>query len=371
MAPDSLILSMHISPLFYIRDHLTMDRKVFQSPDVSCIISLSGFSYPTDREKEKNMFDVIALGELLIDFAPKSVSETGYPVLAANPGGAPGNFLAALSKYGCSTAMIGKVGDDTFGRLLIGTLKGAGIETRGIHTDPDVFTTLAFVSLDASGNRDFSFARKPGADTCLKPEEVDESLFSGSKVFHFGTLSLTDEPATSATRRGIELARKNGLLISLDPNLRKPLWKCEEDAKAAIEWSLRQADIVKISDEEIAWLWGLTPEEGARKLLSEYGVSLVYATLGPKGCHASTASCAVTVPSPSGIRVVDTTGAGDIFGGSAMSRLVRSGKAPAELTEEDLRKIVRFACTAASLSTQTHGGITSVPEEADVENYPG
>ena len=115
------------------------------------------------------MFDVIALGELLIDFAPKSVSENGYPVLAANPGGAPGNFLAALSKYGCSTAMIGKVGGDTFGRLLIGTLKEAGIETRGIHTDPDVFTTLAFVSLDASGNRDFSFARKPGADTCLKP----------------------------------------------------------------------------------------------------------------------------------------------------------------------------------------------------------
>ena len=313
------------------------------------------------------MYDVIALGELLIDFAPQSTTEMGYPVLAANPGGAPGNFLAALAKYGCRTAMIGKVGDDTFGRLLIQTVKEAGIDTAGIVTDPDVFTTLAFVSLDASGNRDFSFARKPGADTCLTPGEVDESLIAGTRVFHFGTLSLTDEPAASATRRAVELAKARGLLVSLDPNLRKPLWKREEDAKAAIEWSLRQADIVKISDEEIAWLWGLSPEEGAQKVLNEYGVSLVYATLGPKGCHAATKNCTVTVASPSGIRVVDTTGAGDIFGGSAMSRFLQCGKTPAELTAEDLRNIVRFACTAASLSTQKHGGITSVPDREAVE----
>lgn len=308
------------------------------------------------------MYDVIALGELLIDFAPQSTTDMGYPVLAANPGGAPGNFLAALARYGCKTAMIGKVGDDTFGKLLIRTAKGAGIDTAGIVIDPDVFTTLAFVSLDASGNRDFSFARKPGADTCLRPEEINESLFAGARVFHFGTLSLTDEPAASATRRAIELAKSNGLLVSLDPNLRKPLWKKEEDAKATIEWSLRQADIVKISDEEIAWLWGLSPEEGAQKVLNEYGVSLVYATLGPKGCHAATKNLTVTVPGPSGIHVVDTTGAGDIFGGSAMSRFIRCGKSPSELTEEDLRQIVRFACTAASLSTQKHGGITSVPD---------
>ena len=313
------------------------------------------------------MYDVIALGELLIDFAPKSVDEAGYPTLAANPGGAPGNFLAALNKYGCKTAMIGKVGDDMFGRLLLNTLRSAGIETRGIVIDPDVFTTLAFVSLDASGNRDFSFARKPGADTCLKPEEIDESLFADAKVFHFGTLSLTDEPAASATRKAIGTAKANGLLISLDPNLRKPLWKREEDAKAAIEWSLRQADIVKISDEEIDWLWGLSPEEGAQRLLNEYGVSLVYATKGPKGCHAATRNTRVTVPSPSGIHVVDTTGAGDIFGGSAMSRFLKTKKAPADLTAEELSDIVRFACTAASLSTQKHGGIGSVPEEKDVE----
>ena len=311
-------------------------------------------------------YDVIALGELLIDFAPVSKSESGYPVLAAQPGGAPGNFLAALNKYGCRTGMIGKVGEDMFGRLLLGTLRSAGIDTRGILTDAGVFTTMAFVSLDESGNRDFSFARKPGADTCLKPEEVDAELLRDTKVFHFGTLSLTDEPAAAATRKAIETAKAAGALISLDPNLRKPLWKTEADAKAAIEWSLRQADIVKISDEGIQFLWGLSPEEGARKLIREYGVSLVYATLGPKGCYAATANQEVTVESPRGIHVVDTTGAGDIFGGSAMSQFLRIGKEPASLTKEELSQIVRFACTAASLSTQKHGGITSVPEEADV-----
>jgi len=312
-------------------------------------------------------YDVVALGELLIDFAPVSRSETGYPVLAAQPGGAPGNFLAALNKFGLRTAMIGKVGDDIFGRLLLGTLQAAGIDTSGVLADPSVFTTMAFVSLDESGNRDFSFARKPGADTCLRPEEVNETLLRSTKVFHFGTLSLTDEPAAAATRKAIETAKASGALISLDPNLRKPLWKSEEDAKSAIEWSLHQADIVKISDEEIDFLWGLSPEEGAQKLIREYGVSLVYATLGPKGCHAVTASQAVTVSSPSGIHVVDTTGAGDIFGGSAMSQFLRTGKAPKDLTEEELRRIVCFACTAASLSTQKHGGIASVPEETDVQ----
>lgn len=308
------------------------------------------------------MYDVIALGELLIDFAPQSTNEAGYPVLSANPGGAPGNFLAALSKYGCKTAMIGKVGEDTFGKLLVQTMKNAGIDTSGIIMDPGVFTTLAFISLDASGNRDFSFARKPGADTCLKPEEINEFLFSDAKVFHFGTLSLTDEPAASATRRAVELAKKHSLLISVDPNLRKPLWKSEEDAKTAIEWSLRQADIVKISDEEIDWLWGLSPEQGAWKLLTEYNVSLVYATLGPKGCYAATRRQSVNIQSPSGIHVVDTTGAGDIFGGSAMSQFIQCGKSPSELSEEELKKIVQFACTTASLSTQKHGGITSVPD---------
>ena len=308
------------------------------------------------------MIDVTALGELLIDFAPKTVDEAGYPTLAANPGGAPGNFLAALNKYGCSTAMIGKVGEDMFGRLLIGTLKAAGIETRGIVVDPTQFTTLAFVSLDENGNRDFSFCRKPGADTCLTAAEMDLSLIRDCRVFHFGTLSLTNDPSREATRQAIAYAREQGKLISLDPNLRMPLWPNAESARAAIEWSLRQADIVKISDEEIEFLWGMTPAAGAQKLLNEYGVSLVYATLGPKGCHVANRKGSATVESPKGIHVVDTTGAGDIFGGSAMSRFLSYDKQPDELTVEEMKEIVAFACTAASLSTQKHGGISSVPE---------
>lgn len=313
------------------------------------------------------MYDAVALGELLIDFAPHSVNEAGYPVLSANPGGAPGNFLAALNKYGCTTAMLGKVGEDRFGRLLLGTLRQAGIDVSGVIADPHQFTTLAFVSLDETGNRDFSFARKPGADTCLTPAEVEAhaSLLREAGVFHFGTLSLTNEPTASATRRALEIAKEAGCLISLDPNLRLPLWKNEAAAKNAIEWSLHQADIVKISDEEIDFLWGLSPEDGAQKLLDEYGVSLVYATLGPKGCHVANRRNSATVSGPAVIRVVDTTGAGDIFGGSAMSRFLKCGKAPEDLTAEELTQITRFACTAASLSTQRHGGIASVPEEEE------
>ena len=306
--------------------------------------------------------DVVALGELLIDFAPVSTNAAGYPTLAAQPGGAPGNFLTALQIYGCTTALIGKVGADRFGDLLKATLAEKGIETRGIVSDPAVFTTLAFVTLDATGNREFSFARKPGADTCLRAGEVDLALIDEAKVFHFGTLSLTDEPARAATQKAVAYAKEKGRLISFDPNLRKPLWPSETAAKEQIEWGLHQADIVKISDEEIAFLWGLSPEEGAQKLLKEYGVQLVYATLGPRGCRFANRQGSGEVASPAGIHVVDTTGAGDIFGGSAMSQFLKTGKAPADLTVEEMRAITRFACCAASLSTQTHGGIDSVPE---------
>ena len=312
------------------------------------------------------MKDVVALGELLIDFAPVSTDDAGYPTLKAQPGGAPGNFLAALQKYGCSTALLGKVGDDTFGHLLKGTLDKLGIDTRGILVDPAVFTTLAFVTLDATGNRSFSFARKPGADTCLRPEEVDTALLDEGKVFHFGTLSLTNEPARSATRTAVAYAKEHGKLISFDPNLRKPLWPNDDAAKEQIEWGLHQADIVKISDEEIEFLWGISPEEGAQKLLKEYGVRLVYATLGPKGCHFANRQGCGEVPSPTGLHVIDTTGAGDIFGGSAMSQFLRLNKAPEDLTVEEMRTVTRFACCAASLSIQTHGGITSVVPEEEV-----
>ena len=307
------------------------------------------------------MIDVVALGELLIDFASRSADENGYPTMQALPGGAPANFLAALTKYGKSTAFLGKVGDDTFGHLLVGTVKDAGIETRGIVIDPTVFTTLAFVTFDDAGDRSFSFARKPGADTRLTWEEVDKSLIEEAKVFHFGTLSLTDDPVRTTTQRCVAYAKAHGKLITCDPNLRKPLWRSEEEAREQILWSLQQADVVKISDDEVDFLWSCTPEEGADKLLQEYGVSLAMVTLGPKGCLLKTSNAVCQVSGPK-VSPVDTTGAGDIFGGSAVYRLLERNKPIAKLTAEDLRFIGAFASTAASLSTEASGGIPSIPE---------
>ena len=311
------------------------------------------------------MYDVIALGELLIDFASKSVDAAGYPTMAANPGGAPGNFLAALNAYGAKTGFLGKVGDDAFGHLLLGTLTQAGIETKGIVVDPDVFTTLAFVTFDDKGDRSFSFARKPGADTQLRWEEVDKTMIDEAKVFHFGTLSLTGEPARTTTQKAVAYAKEQGKLITYDPNLRKPLWKTEEEAKEQILWGLYQADVVKISDEEVEFLWNCTPEEGADKLLNEYGVSLAMVTLGPKGCYLKTANAVCVAPGPK-VSPIDTTGAGDIFGGSAVSRLLELNKPVAELTAEDLAYIGYFATTAASLSTEFVGGIPSIQDKAVV-----
>ena len=308
------------------------------------------------------MIDVVALGELLIDFAAKSTDAGGYPTMAANPGGAPGNFLAALNAYGKKTAFLGKVGNDTFGHLLLGTLNGAGIETRGIVVDDSVFTTLAFVTFDENGDRSFSFARKPGADTQLTWEEIDKSLIDDARVFHFGTLSLTDEPVRTATQKAVAYAKERGKLITCDPNLRKPLWPSEDAAREQMLWSLRQADVVKISDNEVEFLWNCTPEEGADKLLKEFGVSLAMVTLGPDGCLLKTKNASFRAVCPK-VHPIDTTGAGDIFGGSALSRLLELEKSIDALTEEDLAYIGSFAAAAASLSTEVSGGIPSIPEK--------
>ena len=312
------------------------------------------------------MADVVALGELLIDFTNVSTDCDGYPTMAAHPGGAPANFLAALSRFGARAALLGKVGNDTFGKLLVGTLNKAGIETRGLVMADDVFTTLAFVTLDETGNREFAFARKPGADTRISFEEMDLSLIDEAKVFHFGTLSLTDEPARSATRQAVAYAKEKGKLITYDPNLRKPLWADLEEAKKQLLWGLAQADVVKISDEEVEFLFGLGVEEGAAHILEHFGVKLVFVTCGPHGCFFKNANAQGHVPSLKGIQVVDTTGAGDIFGGSAVWKLLQLGKAPEALNEAQLRETVAFACAAAGLSTTRHGGISSVPEYADV-----
>lgn len=312
------------------------------------------------------MIDVVALGELLIDFTCVSKDGEGYPTMAAHPGGAPANYLAALTKFGRKTALLGKVGTDAFGKLLVGTLQNAGIETRGIIMSDDVFTTLAFVTLDENGDREFSFSRKPGADTCIAFEELDLSLIDEAKVFHFGTLSLTDEPARSATQKSVAYAKSKGKLITYDPNLRKPLWKDLEEAKKQLLWGLGQADVVKISDEEVEFLFGMGVQEGAKHILDTYGVKLVFVTCGADGCWFQNAVAAGKVPGLSGIKVVDTTGAGDIFGGSAVWKLLELGKAPEALNEKELAEVASFACTSASLSTTKPGGISSVPCFEDI-----
>lgn len=313
------------------------------------------------------MYDVAALGELLIDFTCLSTDTDGYPTMAAHPGGAPANYLAALTKFGAKTAMIGKVGSDAFGRLLIKTLKGAGIDTRGMLVSDDVFTTLAFVTLDDSGDREFSFARKPGADTQLRFDEIDLSVIDASKVLHFGTLSMTNEPARDATYKAVEYAAGHGKLISFDPNLRKPLWDDLDEAKRQMLWGLRHADVVKISDEETEFLFSLAPEEAAKHIINSFGVRLVYVTCGAEGCFYRTKTASGFVKALSGIAVKDTTGAGDIFGGSAMYGLLRAGGVPEKLTAEELENIVSFACASAGLSTTKAGGISSVPELIEVE----
>lgn len=230
-------------------------------------------------------YDVVALGELLIDFTAQGAGADGYPLMAAHPGGAPANFLAAIARLGGRTALLSKVGADAFGTMLTGTLREVGVDTRGVVVAEDAFTTLAFVTLAARGERSFSFARKPGADTQLRAEELDLSLIEKTKAFHFGTLSLTDEPARGATQRAVAYAKERGKLITFDPNLRPPLWRSPDDAREQMLWGLGQADVVKISDNEVKFLFGLSPREGAAYIRGRFGTQLVFVTCGADGCE--------------------------------------------------------------------------------------
>ena len=309
----------------------------------------------------------VACGELLIDFNSVAKDEMGYPTIEAHPGGATINCLATLRKFDAEAAFIGKVGDDAFGKLLLGTLSERGIDTSNVVSTPDAFTTLAFVTLDETGDREFSFARKPGADLQMSFDETDLSVFEGADVFHFGTVSMTAEPSRTSTKKFVEYARSKGILIGYDPNLRESLWKSLEDAKEQIRWGLGKADVVKISDNEVEFLYGLGPGAGMNRILEDYpNIRLIYVTCGAEGCYFGSRGVSGFTPSMKGLKVVDTCGAGDIFGGSAMYRLLSSGKAIEELTEEDLTGITRFAATAAGLSTLKHGGISSIPEFEDV-----
>ncbi len=312
--------------------------------------------------------DVAAIGEVLIDFTETGKDGAGYPILAAHPGGAPCNYLAALAKAGKRVGFIGKTGDDKFGALLRETLQGAGIDVRGLISGREAFTTLAFVTLDGRGERAFSFARKPGADTMLRFEEIDLSLIDEARVLHFGTLSLTDEPSRGAVMRAVEYARERGKLISFDPNCRPMLWPSQAAAAEAVDWGLRRARVAKLSEEEAAMVTDAGPEACARLLTEEYGVSLAMVTLGAEGYLLRTRTAQVRSRPPA-VAPVDTTGAGDIFGGSAMARLLELGGEPERLTVRELQEIADFACAAAALSTRRPGGMPSVPERAETERF--
>ena len=316
---------------------------------------------------DNKRFDVIALGELLVDFTQNGLSGQGNLLFEANPGGAPANVLAMLRKLGKSCAFIGKVGRDSFGDMLERTVREAGIDTSGLKRDPEIPTTLAVVHTFPNGDRDFSFYRKPGADIMLRPEELDEALLSDCRVFHFGTLSLTDEPCRAATEKAYTIAKEAGAWISFDPNLRPPLWKSEDDARAAIEWGLQRCDILKIADNELTFMTGETGfDRGAAILRGRFpNIRIFNVTAGSAGSYAYYGQSRVFVPACTRGGVIETTGAGDTFCACVINFALEHGLDG--LTEADLKDMLRFANTAAWCVTTKKGAIRSMPERARVE----
>ena len=316
---------------------------------------------------DNKQFDVVALGELLVDFTQNGVSAQGNLLFEANPGGAPANVLAMLRKLGKRCAFIGKVGKDSFGDMLAKTVEEAGIDIRGLRRDADIPTTLAVVHTFPGGDRDFSFYRKPGADILLRADELDETLLKDCRIFHFGTLSLTDEPCKSATVKAYELAKEAGAIISFDPNLRPPLWKSEGDAKAAIEWGLQRCDILKISDNEIEFMTGETDfDKGAANLKARFPqIRLLNVTAGGDGSFSYYGGKRVFVPACKLGGVIETTGAGDTFCASVLNFVLENGLDG--LDEKDMTAMLRFANTAAYIVTTKKGAIRSMPQREHVE----
>ena len=311
--------------------------------------------------------DITAIGELLIDFTAEDADRR---LFSANPGGAPANFAAAAAAAGAKTALIAKVGKDAFGEMLIDVVSRAGVDVSGVICDPSAFTTLAFVTVDAGGERSFSFARKPGADTLLRPDELPAALLRVTRAVHFGSLSFTDEPSRSAVLDAVQTAKKNGALVSYDPNYRPPLWQSEAAAVHAMRQGLLLADVVKLSEEEAALLTGeADPAAAASVLLREYCCALAFVTLGAAGCYFANPKASGYVPALSGTHTTDTTGAGDIFGGTALALLLRENQPPASLDAVALAAICRRACVAAGLSTERRGGISSIPDRDMVEKF--
>ena len=312
------------------------------------------------------MIDVTALGEILIDFTPCGKSEAGQLVFEQNPGGAPANVLACLNKCGKKTAFIGKVGNDMHGQFLVDVLNDSGICTDGVIVDDSVFTTLAFVALSDSGERSFSFARKPGADTCLTCEELNEELILASKVFHIGSLSLTAEPAKGTTFKALEIAKEAGCIISYDPNYRAPLWDSKEAAIEGMRSVISYVDVMKISDEETTLLTDIVEPEGAAKKLVDMGVSVVAVTLGADGALVCTKEGSRVVP---GYRadMVDTTGAGDSFWGGFLKSLLESEKNPEEVSLQEAADFVKYGNAVASLCVEKRGAIPAMPSVEEIK----
>ena len=309
-------------------------------------------------------YDVIALGELLIDFTMNGQSEQGNNMFEACPGGPPCNVLALLNKMGKKTAFIGKVGKDQFGALLRDTITEAGIDASNLMVDENVNTTLAFVHTFPDGDREFSFYRNPGADMMLTADEVNPEVVKDTKVFHFGTLSMTHEGVREATKKAVETAKANGCLVSFDPNLRPPLWSSLDLAKEQMEYGFGKCDILKISDNEIQFVSGKEDyDEGIAYLQETYNIPLILLTMGKDGSRAYYKGMRVERPGFS-VKAIETTGAGDTFCGSSLNYLVDHDFE--NLTEEQLGEMLTFANAAAALVTTKKGAIKAMPVKEEV-----
>lgn len=322
------------------------------------------------NHKMEKKYDVTALGELLIDFTENGISSQGNPIMEANPGGAVCNVLAMLSKLGHTTGFIGKVGEDMFGGQLSKALTEVKISTEGLVKDREVPTTLAFVHTLPGGDRDFSFYRNPGADMMLSREEVNVSMIEGSRIFHFGSLSMTHEISREATKYAVAQAKKSGAVVSFDPNLRPPLWKNLNDAREQIDYGIRQCDILKISDNEIQWFTG---EEDFKKaagiLLEKYGIKLLLLSLGKDGSMAFQGQKYVFAPAFLQPDTIETTGAGDTFCGCVLHYVLDHGFRAYK--EEELKSMLTFANGAASLVTTRKGALRVMPEREEILKFIG
>lgn len=313
------------------------------------------------------MYDVVALGELLIDFIQNGSSRNGNPLFEANPGGAPCNVLAMLARLGYETAFIGKVGDDSLGRMLGKAIEETGISAAGLVYDRKVSTTLAFVHTLEGGDRDFSFYRSPGADIMLTEQEVSEKIMEACRIFHFGSLSLTNEPAKTATKRAAAFAKSTGKLISFDPNYRAPLWENEDQAKEAVWYGIGVCDILKIADNEIKWLTGREDyDEGVREIKKRSWAKLINVTLGSQGSFAYYQDKKVWGKAFLSDRTIDTTGAGDTFCAGVLSFVLEHGLN--DLKETDLEEMLTFANAAASLVTTRKGALCSMPDKEEIDH---